>query len=79
MTDVQSLQNALRAIISIRSKTAEMMKCSSEGMTTKHGEEGKEKKFLSELKLQLDTINTQLKERVNIVKLDSCNDRHKEG
>jgi hypothetical protein len=35
-------------------------------MTTKHGEEGKEKKFLSELKLQLDTINTQMKELVRI-------------
>jgi hypothetical protein len=46
---------------SIRSKTAEMMKCASDGMTTKHGEDGK-KKFLSELKLQLDTINAQMKD-----------------
>jgi len=66
MTDVQSLLSSLVLIKNIRSKTAEMMKCSSEGMTTKHGEEGKEKKFLSELKLQLDTINTQMKELVRI-------------
>ena len=64
MADIQTLQVALRSIISIRSKTAEIMKCASDGMTTKHGEEGKEKKFLSELKLQLDTINTQMKDLV---------------
>ena len=65
MTDVQNLQSALRAIINIRAKTAEIMRCASDGMTTKHGEEGKEKKFLSELKMQLDTINTQMKELVS--------------
>ena len=64
MSEIQTLQSSLRSIINIRSKTAEIMKLASDGMTTKHGEEGKEKKFLSELKLQLDTINTQMKDLV---------------
>ena len=69
MTDVQNLQSALHMIISIRAKTAEIMKCAADGMTTKHGEDGKEMKFLSELKLQLDTITSQMKELVIIWRL----------
>ena len=61
MTDISGLQASLKMIVDIRSRSSEILKCASEGMTAKHGDEGKEKKFLSELKLKLDTINNQIK------------------
>ena len=65
MTEVENLQNSLKMIIEIRSRASELWKSVAEGMTSKHGDEDKEKKFLSELKLMLDTIGSK-------IKYDSC-------
>ena len=61
MTEVENLQNSLKMIIEIRSRASELWKSVAEGMTSKHGDEDKEKKFLSELKLMLDTIGSKIK------------------
>lgn len=57
------LHTAVRTVATARSKAIDLLKYLSNGMTNKHGEEGK-KKFLSEIKLQLDTINNNFKELV---------------
>ena len=61
MTEVENLQNSLKMIIEIRSRASELWKSVVEGMTSKHGDDDKEKKFLSELKLMLDTIGSKIK------------------
>ena len=61
MTELENLQNSLKTIIEIRSRASEIWKSVAEGITSKHGEEDKEKKFLSEFKLMLDTINSKIK------------------
>ena len=61
MTEVENLQNSLKTIVEIRSRASELWKSVAEGMTSKHGDDDKEKKFLSELKLMLDTIGTKIK------------------
>jgi hypothetical protein len=67
MADLENFQCCLQMIIELRSKTADALKATSEGTTARHGpdNEGKEKKFLSELKLMLDTINSQIKYFIN--------------
>lgn len=63
MGDVESFQNQLQMVVDLRSKTMDALKATSEGASVKHGPEaeGKEKKFLSELKLTLDTVNSHVK------------------
>ena len=61
MAELETLQNSLKTIIEIRSRASELWKSVGEGMTSKHGDEDKEKKFLSELKLMLDTIGSKIK------------------
>ena len=61
MTELENLQTSLKTIVEIRSRASELWKSVAEGMTSKLGEEDKEKKFLSELKLMLDTINSKIK------------------
>ena len=64
MADSENLQSSLQTLLELRSKSNDALKTVGEGMTVKHGpeNEGKEKKFLSEVKLMMDTVNTQLKE-----------------
>jgi hypothetical protein len=59
------LHSAVRTVATARSKAIDLLKYLANGMTNKHGEEGK-KKFLSEIKLQLDTINNSFKELVKL-------------
>ena len=59
------LHTAVRTVATARSKAIDLLKYLANGMTNKHGEEGK-KKFLSEIKLQLDTINNSFKELVKM-------------
>lgn len=59
------LHTAVRTVATARSKAIDLLKYLANGMTNKHGEEGK-KKFLSEIKLQLDTINNSFKELVKL-------------
>ena len=51
-------------MVDLRSKTANAIKAASDGTHARHGgeSEGKEKKFLSELKLTMDVVNSQIKE-----------------
>lgn len=64
MAELENLHTCLQMVIDIRSQTAEALKGTSEGIVAKHGpdSEGKEKKFLSELKLRLDNIASKIKE-----------------
>ena len=53
MTDVNvaNFQNWLQMVVDLRSKASDALKVTSEGT------EGNEKKFLSEIKLMLDTVS----------------------
>jgi len=57
-------QSCLQTVVDLRSKTANAVKTASDGTHARHGAEmeGKEKKFLSELKLTMDVVNSQIKE-----------------
>ena len=61
MTELENLQNSLKTIVEIRSRASELWKSVAEGMKSKHGDEDKEKKFLSELKLMIDTVTSKIK------------------
>ena len=56
-------QSCLQTVVDLRSKTANAVKTASDGTHARHGAEmeGKEKKFLSELKLTMDVVNSQIK------------------
>ena len=56
-------QSCLQTVVDLRSKTANAVKAASDGTHARHGAEmeGKEKKFLSELKLTMDVVNSQIK------------------
>ena len=63
MTESESIQSCLQMITDLRSQTSAALKTASDGAVAKHGSDvdGKEKKYLSELKLQNDNINSQIK------------------
>jgi len=66
-SDVESLQNSLKLIVEIRSKASELFKTVLEGSGAKDdggggGHQNRETKYLSEVKLRLDTIDTKIKE-----------------
>ena len=56
-------ESCLQTVVDLRSKTANTIKAASDGTAARHGAEsdGKEKKFLSELKLKMDMVNSQIK------------------
>jgi len=64
MADSENFQSCLQTVVDLRSKTANAIKAASDGTHARHGAEmeGKEKKFLSELKLTMDVVNSQIKE-----------------
>jgi len=64
MADTENFQSSLQTVLELRSKSNDAIKTVSEGMTVKHGpeNEGKEKKFLSQVKLMMDTVNSQIKD-----------------
>jgi len=70
MTDVNvaNFQNWLQMVVDLRSRASDALKVTSEGT------EGNEKKFLSEIKLMLDTINSQVKDLENKVSPASTTD-----
>ena len=59
----ENFQSCLQTVVDLRSKTANAIKAASDGTHARHGSEseGKEKKFLSELKLTMDVVNSQIK------------------
>ena len=63
MADSENFQSCLQTVVDLRSKTANAIKAASDGTHARHGAEmeGKEKKFLSELKLTMDVVNSQIK------------------
>ena len=63
MADIENFQNWLQMVVDLRSKASDALKATSEGASARHGSEaeGKDKKYLSELKLMLDNINSQIK------------------
>lgn len=61
-TDLQHLHNALRLITEIRARSGKLLQNVADGMAVKHGDESKEKRFLSELKTLLDGVSGQIGE-----------------
>ena len=63
MSEIENFQNCLQSVVELRSKTASALKAASDGTSARHGAEveSKEKKFLSELKLSMDMVQSQLK------------------
>jgi len=70
LSDVESLQNSLRLIVEIRSKASELFKTVLEGSSgganaanalaaSKEDGQNRETKYLSEVKLKLDVIDTK--------------------
>ena len=51
----ENFQSCLQTVVELRSKTANAIKTASDGT------HGKEKKFLSELKLTMDVVNSHIK------------------
>ena len=64
MGDSENLQSSLQTVLELRAKSNDALKTVGEGTTVKHGpeNEGKEKKFLSEVKLMMDSVSSQIKE-----------------
>ena len=60
MSDLQNLHNALRLITEIRGRTGKLLQGVSDGMTVDHGDELKEKKFVTQMKGLLDSVNSQV-------------------
>ncbi|TRY63128.1 hypothetical protein TCAL_11663 [Tigriopus californicus] len=61
-TDLQHLHSALRLITEIRARSGKLLQNVADGMAVKHGDENKEKRFLSELKTLLDGVSGQIGE-----------------
>lgn len=62
MAELDNLQNSLKIIIEIRSRASALWKSVAEGMTSRHGDKDKEKSYMSELTLMLDTVGSKIKE-----------------
>ena len=63
MAEFENVQSCLQTVVDLRSKTANAIKAASDGTVSRHGaeSEGKEKKFLSEIKLMMDVVSSQIK------------------
>jgi hypothetical protein len=58
---LENLQTSLRLVTELRSMSGNLWQTTSDGMGAKHGkEDGREKRFLSELKSLIDGVNTQI-------------------
>jgi len=62
MNEQENLQNSLVLLGQLRDSSNQVFKTAAEGVKSSHGEEGKEKKFLSQLKGLIDTVGDQMKE-----------------
>lgn len=59
---LENLQNSLRVVTELRAVSANLWQTTADGMGVKHGKEdgGRERRFLSELKLLLEGVGAKI-------------------